>query len=256
MSQVGGQAALIFLHGSGDSGTGIREWLEEASGGAFHEQLRAANVTTVLPSAPRVFYTLAGGPLTVWFDRQGMAYEAPEDMSGMARSVEQVDAEIDALLAAGIPLRRIGVVGFSMGGCLALHVAYGAGRHAGKLGCSASLSSFLAQDSGLDAIARSRKAAVSQATGCFHGICGCLSGVCGSPAERRRVPTPLFMAHGAADSKVSPKWHQATRDRLEAAGVAAPAEVVLFPGLDHDMCSEELQQLVQFVIRHLTGSDS
>merc|ERR1719265_2395966 len=92
-------------------------------------------------------------PQAVWFDRVAMAYEAPEDKEGVARSVEQVDAEIDKLVAAGIPLNRIGVGGMSMGGCLALHVAYGSGRHAGALGMVASFSTFLAQDSGLDAAA-------------------------------------------------------------------------------------------------------
>merc|ERR1719412_1827864 len=153
-----------------------------------------------------------------------MAYEAPEDKDGMARSVAQVDAEIDRLIAAGVPVERIGVAGMSMGGCLALHVAYGSGRHAGQLGAAASLSTFLPLDSRLsvDAEQRFQEAGAKSAT-------------------------PLFMAHGASDPMVAPGWAQKTRDRLEAVGVTAPSEVVMFPDLPHDMCSDELRQLADFL---------
>lgn len=38
----------------------------------------------------------------------------------------------DKLVEEGIPLSKIGVAGMSMGACLALHVGYGMGRHAGR----------------------------------------------------------------------------------------------------------------------------
>eukprot|EP00747_Dinoflagellata_sp_TGD_P090345 gnl/TRDRNA2_/TRDRNA2_164675_c0_seq1.p1 gnl/TRDRNA2_/TRDRNA2_164675_c0~~gnl/TRDRNA2_/TRDRNA2_164675_c0_seq1.p1 ORF type:complete len:189 (-),score=22.75 gnl/TRDRNA2_/TRDRNA2_164675_c0_seq1:10-501(-) len=122
--------ALIVLCGSGDCGQGIREWFHHESDGDFEKKLRAAGVEQfVYPDPPVVPYTLAGGRLQgVWFDRQAMSYQAPEDSEGIKRSVEQVDKEIDKLVAAGISPSRIGIVGNSMGGCLALHVGYGSGR--------------------------------------------------------------------------------------------------------------------------------
>lgn len=229
------QAALIFLHGSGDSGPGIRQWLSHASGGAFEDNLRAAGVQLFCPSAPARPYTLAGGnPQTVWFDRKTMAYEVPEDVDGVKISVEQIDSQVDELLTSGIPLERIAVAGMSMGGCLALHVGLGVGRHACKLGAVACLSAFLPKDSALDTVASARAVSGFEAGDTVP---------VGGP--------PLFMAHGAVDQMVSPSWAQATRTRLEAIGLQTPADVVVFEGLGHDMCRSELLQLANFIIKHV-----
>jgi len=229
-------AGLIFLHGSGDNGAGVRDWLSSCSMGDFERRLSAAGVKMVYPDAPRVPYTLAGGGLqSVWFDRVGMAYNAPEDAAGMAKSLEQVDSEIDQLIAAGIPRSRIAVGGMSMGGCLALHAAYGNGRHAGAIAAAACLSSFLAEDSGLDAACRARSA------GAGSGEAGA-----GAPA--------LFMAHGEADGMIQPAWAQRTRERLEACGVPVPSELLMFPGVGHELCQEEVKLLADFLLRHLSES--
>jgi len=109
------------------------------------------------PDAPEVPYTLCEGlPQTVWFDRKANSLDDPEDVAGVERSVAQIDEEIDQICADGIPVNRICVCGMSMGGALALHVAYGSGRHAGRLGAAGCLSGFLPADSGLDAIAAAR----------------------------------------------------------------------------------------------------
>eukprot|EP00419_Tripos_fusus_P023520 CAMPEP_0172719102 /NCGR_PEP_ID=MMETSP1074-20121228/75313_1 /TAXON_ID=2916 /ORGANISM="Ceratium fusus, Strain PA161109" /LENGTH=234 /DNA_ID=CAMNT_0013544421 /DNA_START=50 /DNA_END=754 /DNA_ORIENTATION=- len=222
-------AALVFLHGSGDNGDGVAYWLEDTSNGAFQQRLQSSGIRVLYPDAPVIPYTLSGGcPQAVWFDRKAMAYEAPEDAAGMARSVEQVDTEIDKLVEAGIPLQHIGVAGMSMGGCLALHVAYGSGRHSGQLGAAASLSSFLPLDSRLYAVADQR----FQETGA-------------------KSMTPLFMAHGASDPMVSSGWAKKTRDRLEAVGIMVPPEVITFPDLGHDMCSDEIRQLTDFLVDKL-----
>eukprot|EP00434_Breviolum_minutum_P015073 symbB.v1.2.013290.t1/scaffold932.1/size150924/2 len=147
-----------------------------------------------------------------------MAYEAPEDMEGLKRTVELVDKEIDRLITSGIPASKIGVAGMSMGGCLALHVGYGMGRHAGKLGLVGSLSTFLPKDSCLDASA--------------------------SPGP------PLFMAHGREDRMILLPWAELTHKRLLAAGVAAE-ELRVFPELTHDLCPEEVKLLLGFVKQHL-----
>lgn len=228
---VGAKAALIWLHGSGDSGEGVEEWLRHTSGGAFQRRMQEKDIAIVYPSAPAIKYTLNGGfPQTVWFDRVTMDYGAPEDKAGMARSVAQIDGEIDKLVAAGIPLNRIGVGGMSMGGCLALHVVYGSGKHAGALAMAASFSTFLAEDSALDAEAAARFKADS------------------GDSEK---PPPLLMSHGDSDRMVYPAWAKASRDRLEVSGVPAPAEVKMWPGMGHDMCREELDELATFVINNL-----
>eukprot|EP00439_Symbiodinium_sp_Y106_P033024 s3366_g3.t4 len=171
-------SVLIFLHGSGDTGEGL----------------------------------IGGMPQTVWFDRVAMAYEAPEDVPGLKRSVELVDKEIDKLVESGVPVSKIGVGGMSMGGCLALHVAYGMGRYAGRLGMVASLSTFLPKDSCLDADAARRFAASS------------------SP--------PLFMAHGITSK--------------DPVATILAEELLEFPDVQHELCSEEVGLLRNFVLEHLS----
>ncbi|CAE8702968.1 unnamed protein product [Polarella glacialis] len=194
--------------------------------------MTGAGLTTVFPDAPAVPYTLNGGqPQTVWFDRVAMDYEAPEDEIGLRRSVEQVDKEIDRLVSAGLPMGKIGVAGFSMGAGLALHVGYGIGRYAGRLGMVASLSTFLARDSCFDAKARAKLA---------------------EPGSSR---TPLLMAHGQHDPMIKLEWAQATHKRLVAAGVPVAEELLTFPGLGHDLCAEEVQLFLDFTLRHLGNSE-
>ena len=61
----------------------------------------------------------------VRFDCGELSYDTAEDLSGIACSMEQVDAEIDKIVASGIPPERIGVGGISSGGCIpALAVEY------------------------------------------------------------------------------------------------------------------------------------
>mmetsp|Transcript_47848 Transcript_47848/g.107396 ORF Transcript_47848/g.107396 Transcript_47848/m.107396 type:complete len:234 (-) Transcript_47848:9-710(-) len=221
-------AGLVFMHGSGDCGEGVELFLSQISGGLFVRRLEEAGVRMVYPDAPTVPYSLMRGEqMPVWFDRVAMAYEAPEDGKGIARSVGQIDSEIDALVALGIPESRIAVAGFSMGGCLALHVGYGTGKYSRKLAAVAAMSTFLSKDSQLDAALKAAE---------------------GTPAP------PLFLAHGKADGMIDPKWAKATRDRLQAAGVDVPPEIRFFEGLDHYMCKEELEQLADFLLEHLAGA--
>ncbi|CAE7696487.1 LYPLAL1 [Symbiodinium pilosum] len=218
-------SALIFLHGSGDTGEGVQAWLHAVSGGAFEASLAREGISMLFPTATMIPYSLIGGmPRTVWFDRVAMAYEAPEDVAGLKRSVELVDKEIDKLVESGIPLSKIGVGGMSMGGCVALHVAYGMGRHAGRLGMVASLSTFLPKESYFDADA-SRRLTASQTA-------------------------PLFMAHGQDDGMIRIEWARATHSRLLAAGIDCK-ELLEFPGVQHELCTEEVGLLRSFVLQHL-----
>eukprot|EP00929_Paragymnodinium_shiwhaense_P057303 TRINITY_DN28680_c0_g1_i5.p1 TRINITY_DN28680_c0_g1~~TRINITY_DN28680_c0_g1_i5.p1 ORF type:complete len:199 (-),score=27.84 TRINITY_DN28680_c0_g1_i5:22-594(-) len=177
------------------------------------------------PSSPVVPYTLCGGQKSsVWFDRVAMALEAPEDKTGMGRSVAQVDEEIKALVGAGIPLDRIGVAGFSMGGCLALHVAYGAGDYSGRLGFAACLSSFLAKDSGLWEAA----------------------------TKERGTNPPLFMAHGTADPMIKLAWAEVTAERLQSiVGEPAAPGLRRYDGVSHELCRQEVSDLADFILEKL-----
>mmetsp|Transcript_58968 Transcript_58968/g.172613 ORF Transcript_58968/g.172613 Transcript_58968/m.172613 type:complete len:234 (+) Transcript_58968:72-773(+) len=227
MASPAPRGALIFLHGSGGSGAEVRQWLDVAGKGKLEKQLAEAGVSLIFPDAPVVAYTLCEGELTaVWFDRKEMSYDDPEDTMGVERSVLQIDSEIDRLVDAGVSLDHIYVGGMSMGGCLALHVAYGRGKYAGQLAGAICFSGFLPADSCLDALAAAR----------FKG-----PGAVPAP--------PLLMAHGGCDLLVNLSWAKRTRTRLLDAGVPIPEDLTMFPHIGHDICEWEIDDLVEFIIK-------
>lgn len=60
----------------------------------------------------------------VWFDRIAISNEVPEHVGSINSMCQNVSELIDKEVADGIPFNRIVLGGFSMGGGLALHLAY------------------------------------------------------------------------------------------------------------------------------------
>ena len=93
--------AVIFLHGSGDSGLGMATWLKQLG---FNPD---PDSVFIFPSAPLRPYTLAGGEesavwmiieliidtaLTqVWHDRRELNIEAWEDRDGIGTMAQSLD---------------------------------------------------------------------------------------------------------------------------------------------------------------------
>ena len=86
-------AAVVFLHGSGDTGAGAQAWAAhvwEGPHGDFETTLGlTANAKVVFPTAAARPYSLMGGaPSTVWFDRGSLQWEAAEDVDGIMKSYQ------------------------------------------------------------------------------------------------------------------------------------------------------------------------
>ncbi|XP_030635914.1 acyl-protein thioesterase 1 isoform X3 [Chanos chanos] len=92
-------AAVIFLHGLGDTGHG---WAEAMAG------IRTPHVKYICPHA---------------FDIIGLSPEAEEDETGIKKAAESIKALIDQEVKNGIPSDRIILGGFSQGGALSLYTA-------------------------------------------------------------------------------------------------------------------------------------
>jgi len=60
----------------------------------------------------------------VWFDRMAISNQVPEHIKSIDSMCQCVSALIKKEIADGIPSDRIILGGFSMGGCLALHLTY------------------------------------------------------------------------------------------------------------------------------------
>ncbi|XP_023175490.1 lysophospholipase-like protein 1 [Drosophila hydei] len=114
-------ASVIFFHGSGDTGPNLIEWVRFLLGRDFD----LSHVKLIYPTAPTQKYTPLNGQLsTVWFDRRSVNIAAQESKKSMSQSYEIVQKLIQNEIDLGIPLNRIIVGGFSMGGALALHTGY------------------------------------------------------------------------------------------------------------------------------------
>ncbi|XP_048696631.1 acyl-protein thioesterase 1 isoform X2 [Caretta caretta] len=92
-------AAVIFLHGLGDTGHG---WAEAFAG------IRSPHVKYICPHA---------------FDIIGLSPDAQEDEAGIKQAAEHVKVLIDQEVKNGIPSNRIILGGFSQGGALSLYTA-------------------------------------------------------------------------------------------------------------------------------------
>jgi len=113
-------STIVFLHGSGDSGEGVREWVQAATGGSF----KFERTRVVFPTAPMRKYSLLGphGVQRVWFDRKQLDPAGPEDVQGTDMMRAQVRRVIDEEVSKGVDLSRIVVGGFSMGAAQSLHM--------------------------------------------------------------------------------------------------------------------------------------
>lgn len=99
---------------TGDTGNNLIEWVKFLLGRHFD----IPHVKFVYPTAPVQPYTPLNGELSnVWFDRKSVTIQAKECRRSLATIYETVN-EMIARETREIPLSRVIVGGFSMGGCL------------------------------------------------------------------------------------------------------------------------------------------
>ncbi|XP_029975827.1 acyl-protein thioesterase 2 [Salarias fasciatus] len=108
-------AAVIFLHGLGDSGHG---WADTLTG------IQPPYIKFICPHAPQMPVTLnMRMTMPAWFDLMGLSADSPEDESGIKKAADSIKAIIEHEAKNGIPPHRIILGGFSQGGALALYTA-------------------------------------------------------------------------------------------------------------------------------------
>lgn len=212
------RGAVVFLHGSGDTGAGVRQWLEAASGGEFERVLGSElGLKVVFPTAPKRPYTLAEGmPSTVWFDRERLSPRSPQDREGVLRSLRQVEDKVRKIEEEeGVPRSAIFVGGFSMGGCLALELL-GSELFAGRLAGVFSHASFLSDDSAVFETAQVAR-------------------------------TPVYSSHGSADGLVQASWGRSTAERLRGIAGLDELQFTEHDGLDHELGEKQIMGLLEWI---------
>ncbi|TRZ04408.1 hypothetical protein DNTS_023514 [Danionella cerebrum] len=105
-------AAVIFLHGLGDTGHGWAQAMAE---------IRTPHVKYICPHAPIMPVTLnMNMAMPSWFDIIGLHPGAEEDVTGIKKASESIKALIEQEVHNGIPSHRIVLGGFSQVNTLSL----------------------------------------------------------------------------------------------------------------------------------------
>jgi len=206
-------ASVIWLHGLGADGHDFEP---------IAAQLRlpaALPVRFVFPHAPLRSVTLnAGMHMPAWYDIRGLDADSPEDAAGIRRAARWIDGLIGRESQRGVPSERIVVAGFSQGGALALWSGL---CHPHPLAGILGLSAYLPLRADL---AHER-----------------------SPANAR---TPIFLAHGTADTVVSHELGLRSREALLELGY--PVDWHSYP-MGHEVCPEEIMDIRTWLIARLGG---
>ena len=212
-----GPAALIFLHGLGDSPAG---WSNlERSLPVIKPRL--GNLKYIFPPAPTIALTINDGmTMPGWFDIYDwpIGISARDDKKGILAAVAQIDAVVETLEKEGIDKSRIVVGGFSQGGAIALLSAY---RTSLPFAGCVSLSGWLTLKDDLD---------ISVAT----------------------KQTPLFWGHGKYDDKVLFEQQAHGVDILQQQGVTVLSKV--YP-VGHSSEEQEMEDLANFLDRVIYGDE-
>ncbi|XP_076252598.1 lysophospholipase-like protein 1 isoform X1 [Rhynchophorus ferrugineus] len=200
-------ASVIFLHGSGDTGTGFLNWIKFLIG-----EFSSPHINYYFPTAPLRPYTPLNGELSnVWFDRYSITPDVPEHVESLTNIGNNIKSLVEDIIKSGIPLNRIIIGGFSMGGALALHSAF---RFTPGLAGVFTMSSFLNNNSAVY-------------------------------SEIKSKDTPLYMAHGDRDTMVPISWGQETYNQLTKLSVKGQFKPI--PQTMHELKKNELEELLKWI---------
>ncbi|XP_078480682.1 LOW QUALITY PROTEIN: acyl-protein thioesterase 2-like [Lampetra planeri] len=209
-------AAVIFLHGLGDTGHGWAETLTEI-------QLPHVKLLCSLPHRPQIPVTLnMKMMMPAWFDLMGLSPESPEDESGIKKAADNIKAIIEHEAKNGIPPHRIMLGGFSQGGALSLYTA---------LTCQHQLAGVVALSCWLP----------------LHK-----SFPLGTPtASNGHKNIPILQCHGEMDVMIPLQFGNMTAEKLKS--IVNPQMITFktYPGLPHMSCPQEMANVKEFIEKYL-----
>lgn len=193
-------ACVIWMHGLGASGHDFVPIVP-------HLGLpRNSTVRFVFPHAPVRAVTLNQGfRMRAWYDIRELSAGSSEDEAGILESAALIEALIGREAAAGVPMDRVVLAGFSQGGAMALHVGT---RSAGSLAGILALSTYLPMRNRLPTE--------------------------GNPGNRS---VPILMCHGQRDPVLTIQIGRLSRDALLAQGYAVQWREY---EMAHEVCDQEI----------------
>lgn len=195
------------------------EWVRSI----LSRDLSFPHIRVLYPTAPLQPYTPLDGQLSnVWFDREQISIQAPENRKSMSNIYKSIKELINNEVAQKIPINRIMVGGFSMGGALAMHIGYHLNRQlAGVFACS----SFVNRDSVVYETLQSIRDTGDE------------------------LLPELHMFHGTNDQLVPLKWSEESYRKLVQFGVKGNFTVL--PDTEHELKRQELLSINEFILSKL-----
>lgn len=205
------KAAVIWLHGLGDSGHGFAPIVPELRLPAGH------GIRFLFPHAPERPVTINNGfVMRAWYDLKTMDLQNRADEDGVRQSAAQVQTLIDKVIASGVPAEKILLAGFSQGGVIALHLLP---RLPYKIAGVMALSTYMGMPDKLKA-----------------------------EMNGNNKSTPVLVAHGTMDDVVPLSAGKAAFDALKYAGFQVSW---LDYRMAHSVCAQEVADLSRFIQQRL-----
>ncbi|XP_064409739.1 acyl-protein thioesterase 1 isoform X1 [Latimeria chalumnae] len=209
-------AAVIFLHGLGDTGHG---WVETLS------YIRTPHIKYICPHAQIRPVTInMNMAMPSWFDITCLSPEAEEDATGIKLAAETIKSLIDQEVKNGIPSHRIILGGFSQGGALALYTALTTQQ---KLGGVVALSCWLPLRNTFPQVA----------------------------ANSANKDIHVLQCHGEADPLVPLLFGSLTHEKLKSIINPANVSFKTYPDMMHSSCLKEMMDVKQFIEKQLPPID-
>ena len=203
-------ASVIWLHGLGADGNDFAPIVKELT-------LPPGAIRFVFPHAPMQPVTINGGHvMRAWYDISNADLTRREDEAGVRASQARVEALMARERERGIAQQRIVLAGFSQGGAIALQTGL---RQQQRIAGIMALSTYAPLAPWL--------AAEITAAG---------------------VATPVFLAHGSADSVIGLERAEASRDLLHSLGCVVDWNEYPMP---HSVCSDEIDAIGEWLQRVL-----
>jgi phospholipase/carboxylesterase len=205
------RAAVVWLHGLGDSGHGFAPIVPEL-------RLPAdAGIRFLFPHAPERPVTVNGGMrMRAWYDIKTMDLSHRADEAGVRESAAAVQQLLDKLIADGLNSEQIVLAGFSQGGVIALHLL---ARLPYKLAGVMALSTYM-----------------------------CAPEKLAQEASAVNKAMPVFIGHGSQDPVVPMAAGQQAFHALKNLGFNVSWQDYR---MQHSVCAQEVADISSFLQRRL-----
>ncbi len=199
---------VCVLHGLGAQGVEFKDMIEPLA-----QQWKCSTQWHILQAPDRPVTRQGGAVMPAWYDVYDLSLDSKQDTQGIHQAADQLHQWCHQQVQAGIPSKKIILMGFSQGGALALYSALTLGL---PLGGVVALSTYLPLKEELEAMSIEQTA-------------------------------PICLMHGTQDTVLTPEFAETTQAYLTQSYPGA-LDVFWYP-MAHTVCMAQLIDLKDWLLR-------